>query len=147
MNAKKPENPDQHPLREIPQGIAPAYLLVAIAVIYLFVVIAAIRMAHLLHGETWALVCGALMLVPVVSLATLLILSRRATNRLQNEGIRVGFWGASSEDVQSWIKARLSVCVHCGFEAEKADSITCKHSKLRVHRTCKADHFAEAHAS
>lgn len=79
---------------------------VAAAAVAIFAMISAVRIAKILHGETWAIVCGVLMVLPLVNLITLLILSRGATKRLEREGIGVGYFGASADEVQRWVRAK-----------------------------------------
>lgn len=112
----------------------------------IFTYVTWIQLASILRGKKWAVAYAALMIVPVVNGIALLVLSRSATRRLEQEGIRVGFLGASSDEVQRWVKVQQTQCVHCGYEADKTNAIACKHCKRQVHQTCRKEHVADAHA-
>ncbi|UQA58809.1 hypothetical protein [Polyangium aurulentum] len=66
-----------------------------------FSLVNTLRLANVLHGSTWAVVCGVLMFVPGLNLVTLFVLSSNATSRLRNAGIKVGLLGASPNDVRA----------------------------------------------
>src|SRR5205085_10357785 len=54
-----------------------------------------------------------LLLIPYINLIVLLVINSRATSALRAAGIRVGFMGASPEDVR--IALNPSLCRQCGY--------------------------------
>jgi hypothetical protein len=62
--------------------------------------VASVLLANALYGIIAAVVCAPLMFIPVVNLITLLVLSQSATSRVRKAGFKVGFLGASPEDIR-----------------------------------------------
>jgi hypothetical protein len=56
-------------------------------------------LANRLYGIGLAIVCTVLMLVPCLSLITLLVVNQKATNTLQASGIKVGLLGADPNTI------------------------------------------------
>ncbi|MCH7808297.1 MAG: hypothetical protein IIB60_03650 [Planctomycetes bacterium] len=59
------------------------------------------------------IVCGILMLAPCANLLLLLLVNMSATRTLKRAGVRVGFMGAKSEDVERIVNPEL--CNGCGY--------------------------------
>lgn len=60
----------------------------------LFAIVSIFLLANELMHTAVAVICGALMCVPCVSLIMLLIVNQKATGFLQAHGVPVGFLGA-----------------------------------------------------
>jgi hypothetical protein len=74
--------------------------IVAVALVILILVIAAIGLlANELMGIGMAIVCGVLMILPCISLITLLVVNQKATAYLQQHGIQVGLMGANPNNI------------------------------------------------
>ena len=63
--------------------------------IALFAMVAIALLANELYNVAVAVVCALLMLVPCISLITLLVVNGGATKYLQQRGVKVGFMGAN----------------------------------------------------
>ena len=71
-------------------------VIVAVALVVLIFVITAIGLlANELMGLGVAILCGILMIVPCISLITLLVVNQKATAYLQQHGVKVGLVGAN----------------------------------------------------
>ena len=74
--------------------------IVAVALVILVLVITAIGLlANELMGIGVAILCGFLMIVPCISLITLLVVNQKATTYLQQHGIKVGLVGANPNSI------------------------------------------------
>jgi hypothetical protein len=71
-------------------------LALVIVVISMFAVF---RLANELYNIAVGIVCAVLMIVPCVSLLTLLIVNGKATTFLQQRGIKVGFMGVNPNTI------------------------------------------------
>jgi len=80
------------------QLVALAILAGALAVIAFAMVSIFLLANELLHPAVGVL-CAILMIVPCVSLITLLIINGRATAYLQRHGVKVGFMGANPNSI------------------------------------------------
>ncbi|HUE71023.1 MAG TPA: hypothetical protein VMP01_09050 [Pirellulaceae bacterium] len=82
-----------------------ANLLILLAVLVVALVIAAITMvavfmlANEVYSAASGVLCAILMLIPCVSLITLLVLNSRATSVLQQGGVKVGLMGANLNQI------------------------------------------------
>lgn len=63
--------------------------------IALFAMVAIALLANELYNVAAAVICALLMLVPCISLITLLVVNGGATKYLQQRGVKVGFMGAN----------------------------------------------------
>lgn len=68
-------------------------------VITAFVMAAIGMLANELMGIGIAIVCGLLMIVPCISLITLLVVNQKATTYLQQHGVKVGLMGANPNQI------------------------------------------------
>jgi hypothetical protein len=73
-------------------GLALAALALVVVAITMFAVF---RLTNELYNMVAAVCCAILMIVPCVSLLTLLIVNGRATTFLQQRGVKVGLMGAN----------------------------------------------------
>ena len=73
-----------------------AVLALAIVVISMFAIFS---LAKEVYGIGVGVVCALLMVVPCVSLLTLLVVNGKATSILQQGGIKVGFMGVSPDKI------------------------------------------------
>ena len=80
-------NTGENPLLAI--GVA----VVALGIVA-FSMFAMFQLANRVYGMAAAIVCSLLMLVPCISLITLLVVNQRATSLLQAARIKVGLFGA-----------------------------------------------------
>ena len=78
--------------------VALAVLAGALAVIA-FAMVSIFMLANELLNPVVGAICAVLMLVPCVSLITLLIINGRATTFLQQRGVKVGFMGANPNSI------------------------------------------------
>jgi hypothetical protein len=82
------------------RGADPA-VTVALGVLALVIVVitmfAVFRLTNELYNVVAAVCCAALMIVPCISLLTLLIVNGRATTFLQQRGVKVGLMGANPD--------------------------------------------------
>ena len=87
----------------------------AFVVLLMIQIGAAVRLCLAL-GDDWAVsVYVLLTFIPVISLFTLVALNLRATNRLNQAGIRVGPFGATTADLASYRETLTSTpCGVCG---------------------------------
>lgn len=72
-----------------------AMVLFPILAVIIFSITSVALLASRLMNVAVAVFCGILMLVPCVSLITLLIVNQKATAYLQQYGVKVGFLGAN----------------------------------------------------
>ncbi len=72
--------------------------LLAIFVVLVTVVSVFLLARELIHVVV-AVLCAALMVIPCISLVTLLIVNQRATTYLQQRGFRVGFMGVDPKKI------------------------------------------------
>jgi hypothetical protein len=78
--------------------IALTVLVVLIAVV-IFAMVAVFLLANELFNPVIGVLCALLMIVPCISLLTLLVINGRATKHLQTHGIKVGFMGANPNSI------------------------------------------------
>ncbi len=82
------------------QDLVVALAIGAVALVILVLIIASIGLlANELMGIGLAIVCGFLMIVPCISLITLLVVNGKATSFLQQHGVKVGFMGANPNSI------------------------------------------------
>ncbi len=80
-------------------------LLIFLGVLFVALIIAGITMvavfmlANEVYSAAGGVLCAILMLIPCVSLITLLVLNSRATTVLQQGGVKVGFMGANPDQI------------------------------------------------
>lgn len=83
-----------------------ASLEVVFGVAVLCVVIAgfvfAVRMAQALEGPGSGILYAILLLIPLLSLITILVLNSQATGELRRAGLKVGLLGVSSGQLDAW---------------------------------------------
>jgi hypothetical protein len=79
----------------------PAKLIVVILAISIVIatMIAAFMLATELYNVIIGVVCALLMPVPCIALLTLLIINGKATNYLQQRGVKVGFMGVNPNTI------------------------------------------------
>ena len=65
-------------------------------------VVFAVRVAKALHGPDSGLGYTILLLIPLVNLITLLVLNGQATRELKDAGLKVGFLGVASHQLDAW---------------------------------------------
>lgn len=73
-------------------------LVVALGVA-IFSMVSIFLLAKELVGTGIAILCAFLMLIPCVSLITLLVLNQKASTFLQSNGVKVGFFGTSPANI------------------------------------------------
>ncbi len=76
-----------------------AILIAALAVIA-FSITAMFLLANTLHNAIIGVLCAFLMIVPCVSLITLLVINQQASSYLTARGVKVGFLGANPNSIQ-----------------------------------------------
>jgi len=64
-----------------------------------FAMIAVFLLAKEVINAVAGVFCAILMIVPCISLLVLLVVNQRATSRLQDNGVRVGFLGADPNSI------------------------------------------------
>ena len=80
-------------------------LLILLGILFVALIIAGITMvavfmlANAVYSAAGGVLCAILMLIPCVSLITLLVLNSRATTVLQQGGVKVGFMGANPDQI------------------------------------------------
>lgn len=81
-------------------GIVVAFAILAAALaIAVFSIVAMFLLANTLHNPVVGVLCAILMVVPCLSLITLLIINQQATAFLKSRGVRVGFLGADPNSI------------------------------------------------
>jgi len=81
-------------------GLAVMVLVVVAALaVAIFAIVAMYGLASVLMNKGLGILCAALMLIPCVSLITLLVVNQKASSYLQKHGVRVGFFGANPDSV------------------------------------------------
>jgi hypothetical protein len=75
-----------------------AVLVVALGIV-VFGVISISLLASELFNTGIGVLCGVLVIVPCISLITLLVVNGKATSFLQKHGIKVGFMGANPDQI------------------------------------------------
>lgn len=82
------------------QDLVVVLAIATVAIVILLFIIASIGLlANELMGIGLAIVCGILMVVPCISLITLLVVNGKATTFLQQHGVKVGFMGANPNSI------------------------------------------------
>ena len=76
------------------EGISGLLALVVGIPVIIFGMVAIYLLANQLYNAVIGVVCALLMIVPCISLLTLLIVNQKATTYLQERGVKVGFMGA-----------------------------------------------------
>jgi hypothetical protein len=79
-------------------AVAIVVLLVALVVVACSMV-AMFLLANELMGVVPGVLCALLMVVPCISLITLLVVNQKATSFLQERGVKVGFMGANPNTI------------------------------------------------
>ena len=81
-------------------GLAVAFAILAAALaIAIFSIVAMFLLANSLHNPVVGVLCAILMVVPCLSLITLLVINQQATSFLKSRGVRVGFLGADPNSI------------------------------------------------
>ena len=80
-------------------GLAIAILLAALAIVA-FSITAMFLLANTLHNPIVGVLCAFLMIIPCVSLITLLVINQQASSYLTARGVKVGFLGADPNSIQ-----------------------------------------------
>jgi hypothetical protein len=86
-------------LREDSGAVLAVIRAVVLLGIFVYSLVATVRLANALHGTVGAIGFGIMVCVPVLNLIALLILSMGASRRLRDAGITVGFLGADPKAV------------------------------------------------
>lgn len=105
------------------------FLVVRIAVI----VIAIVTMASLRSLLIWRIFAIFFLLIPYVSLLTLLLINRKATRLLRDSGLKVRFMGVRDVDVERLLSETL--CHHCGYDLTGNVSGVCSECGRECKRT------------
>jgi hypothetical protein len=125
--------------------------------IFIYSLVATVRLANALHGTGWAVGFGIMVCIPVVNLIALLILSMGASRRLRDAGITVGFLGAdpravaamkAAHEMPDYAGPKLAgqTCVHCQRKIlVEGIAAPCKRCGEPVHKDCRKAHRAEMH--
>ena len=79
-------------------GLALAILAAAL-VIAVFSIVAMFLLANTLHNPVVGVLCAVLMIIPCVSLITLLVINQQATGYLNAWGVKVGFMGVDPNTI------------------------------------------------
>ncbi len=83
-------------------GLDLLVLLALLAVALIIIVLTMVSMfllANRIYNVGVAIVCAILMLVPCISLITMLIVNQKATSILQASGVKVGLFGANPSSI------------------------------------------------
>lgn len=87
------------------QGAAGGNLVLALAIlaaavaIALFSIVAMFMLANTLHNPVVGVLCAILVIIPCISLITLLIINQQATGYLSSRGVKVGFMGVNPDSI------------------------------------------------
>ena len=79
-------------------GLAVAILAAAL-VVALFSIVAMFLLANALHNPVVGVLCAILMIIPCISLITLLVINQQATSYLTTRGVKVGFMGVDPNSI------------------------------------------------
>ena len=64
-----------------------------------FAIVSIFLLAKEISGAALGVICALLMIVPCISLITLLVINQKATSFLQSRGVRVGFFGTNPDSI------------------------------------------------
>lgn len=79
-------------------GTLLVFRLVALAVV-VFMFVSVMMLARQFTNIVLAVLCGILIIIPLVSLLVLLIFNQKATKYLREHGVRVGFFGVNPNNL------------------------------------------------